>query len=199
VAQTTTAAIVEEPFHPTANSDFDYFVKSVLNDTDVIFYDLYNNEGTSASIGDIVFTIEIVDPTYYGKERTGILEQIENMGNQLNVENQMNGLYSNPELTDENGVVKKYENVILFYSTEYKSIEGTDWAFLISNSTCNGVHNNALMGMAQFKDRWLVMNLTSVFSDDSSNLELDKAVYEDFYEVYDLQDCLTLDQLMSLN
>lgn len=189
----------EQSLVNTIDDDFDYFVKSELNDTGVYFYDLYNNEGKSQTIGDVVFTIEIVDPVYYGKQRTGVLEQIQNMAHQLDLENQANGMYSDVELIGEDGKTHLYTNTLLFYSVKYKNIEGTDWAFLMSNNTCDGVHNNAIMGVAQFNDRWIVMNLTSSFSNDSPSIDLNKAVYYDFYNSYELQDCVTLEQLMSLN
>ena len=176
-----------------------YFVKSVINDTDVIFYDMINNEGTSSYIGDVYFTVEIIDPTYYGKQRGSVLEQIMNMGNQLNMENQIHNMYSDPTLVGQDMVEHHYSDAVLFYSTEYTNIEGTDWAYLMNNYVADGNYVNSLMCMAEFKDRWLVLNLTSMIAPDSVNLELDKAVYRDFYEVYKLNEYFTFKEFTNLS
>lgn len=151
-----------------------YFEKRLLNDTNILLYDMKTNEGHGGYAGDVVWTLDIVDPTYYGKVPIDMLSQVQNMYNQLLLENQVNK-------TDE-----LYDNINLFCSTDYTEVEGRNWVFLMQNYDSEGVHNNSIMGVTEYNNKWVVFNLMSSYDDTSPYKEIDEGVYADFYKAYNL-------------
>lgn len=166
--------------------DLLYFELRSVNDTGVLMYDMRSNEGSGGRFGDVVWTIDIVDPTYYGKVSNNVLEQVQNMTNQIDLENQMNQLYDNPEIEGK-GVVS---NVNLFCSTEYTMVENVPWAFCMQNYDVADTHVNSMFGVTEWNNHWIVFNILSEFDNDSPNLEINKQVYAEFYRVFNLAETL---------
>ena len=170
--------------------DYVYLEERTLNNMDVYIYDVKGNDSGRTQVGDIIISFQIVDPTYYGKQSSNILRQIQDMASQIDIDYSTKGMYNKVE-------AQGVGNATLYYSTEYIDVHGRDWVFLMSNYDENGVHNNALMGMTLFGDKWIVMDVIGAFSDNSENFDIDKQLYKDIIEAYNLTDCLALDEIMN--
>lgn len=171
-------------------SEFTYLEQRTLGDTSVVIYDVKGTQNGRAQVGDAIISFEIVDPVYYGKQSDNLIKQIQEMGIQVDLENQTNNLYAETDT----GI----GNATLYYSTEYINIGENQWVFLMNNYDENGVHNNALMGITNYKDRWVVMNVISAFDSQSENMEINKLFYKELIEAFNLTNCIAIDEVMNM-
>lgn len=173
-----------------SSSEYVYLEERTLNDMDVYIYDVKGNDSGVTQVGDVIISFQIVDPSYYGKQSSNILKQVQDMASQIDIDYSSKGMYTK---VGEQGV----GNATLYYSTEYVNVHDRDWVFLMSNYDEDGVHNNALMGMTLFGDKWIVMDVISAFTDSSENFDIDKQLYKDIIEAYNLTNCLAIDEIMN--